>query len=340
MDKATKKKVSDFMLKYAIYIALAMIILVIIIKDPSFLSLSSLTTILTQSSTRCLLALGVGGLIVLAGTDLSVGRMVGLAAVVAASLLQDPSFSRRIFPDLPSAPWFIAVVILGIVVMLALASTISGWMVATLHMHPFIATLGMQLILYGACSTYYNKVGGSPIASLNENFKNLAQGTLVKFSDTASISYLVLYAIIAIIVMWFLWNKTRLGKNMFAVGGNTEAAEVSGVNVTKTIMLVYLVAGILYGLAGVLELGRTGSATNNLGVNYELDAISACVVGGVSFNGGVGTIPGVVTGVLILQVINYGLAYINVDPYFQYIVRGLIILVAVAIDMRKYVKKK
>ena len=141
-------------------------------------------------------------------------------------------------------------------------------------------------------------------------------------------------------MIWFLWNKTRLGKNMFAVGGNTEAAEVSGVNVTKTIMLVYMVAGILYGLAGVLELGRTGSATNNLGVNYELDAISACVVGGVSFNGGVGTIPGVVTGVLILQVINYGLAYINVDPYFQYIVRGLIILVAVAIDMRKYVKKK
>lgn len=335
-----KKKFNEFFLKYAIYIVLAIMILVIIIKDPTFLSLSSFTTILTQSSTRCLLALGVAGLIVLAGTDLSIGRMVGLAAVIAASLLQDPNFSRRIYPDLPSSWWFIVLVILGIVVLLAFCSTVSGWMVANLHMHPFIATLGMQLVLYGACSTYYNNIGGSPIGSLNTGFKKLAQGTLIRFSDTASISYLVIYAAVAIGVMWFIWNKTKLGKNMFAVGGNTEAAAVSGVNVTKTIIMVYLMAGILYGLAGVLELGRTGSATNNLGVNYELDAISACVVGGVSFNGGIGTIAGVVTGVLILQVINYGLAYIGVDPYFQYIVRGLIILVAVAIDMRKYVKKK
>lgn len=334
MDQANRKKLNEFFLKYAIYIVLGFIILVIIIKDPTFVKPNNLLTILTQSSTRCLLALGVAGLIVLAGTDLSVGRMIGLAAVLAASLLQDPDFARRIYPNLPSKGWFVAVVILGIVILLAICSTISGWMVANLHMHPFIATLGMQLVLYGAASTYYNNIGGSPIASLNEGFKNLAQGKLF------GISYLVFYAIIAIVVMWFIWNKTRLGKNMFAVGGNTEAAAVSGVNVTKTILMVYMMAGVLYGIAGVLELGRTGSATNNLGVNYELDAISACVVGGVSFNGGVGTIAGVVTGVLILQVINYGLAYINVDPYFQYIVRGLIILVAVAIDMRKYVKKK
>lgn len=340
MDKASKKKLTDFLLNYGIYIVFFLMIVAIIITDPKFVSLNTFTTILTQSSTRCILALGVAGLIVLAGTDLSVGRMVGLGGVIAASLLQDPNFARRIYPNLPSSWEFIALVILGVVVLLALASTVSGVMVATLHMHPFIATLGMQLILYGVCSTYYNQIGGSPIGSLNESFKKIAQGKLIDLGANGSISYLLIYAIIAIGIMWFIWNKTRLGKNMFAVGGNSEAAEVSGVNVTKTIILVFMMAGICYGFASVLELGRTGSATNNLGVNYELDAISACVVGGVSFNGGVGSIGGVVLGVLLLQVINYGLAFINVDPYLQYIVRGLIILVAVSIDMRKYVKKK
>ena len=340
MDKAKKQQVTNFLLKYGIYIVFAAMILVIICIDPSILSINSVTTILTQSSTRLLLALGVAGLIVLAGTDLSIGRMVGMGAVLAASLLQDPSFSRRIFPNLPSNWGFIFLVIAGVIVLLAAASCISGAMVAKLKMHPFIATLGMQLILYGACSTYYNKIGGSPIGSLNEDFKGIAQGKLFDLGGGANISYLVIYAAIAVAIVWFIWNKTTLGKNMFAVGGNTEAAAVSGVNVTKTIVSVYLVAGVLYGVASVLELGRTGSATNNLGVNYELDAISACVVGGVSFNGGVGSIGGVVLGVLLLQVINFGLAFVNVDPNFQYIVKGLIILIAVAIDMRKYVKKK
>lgn len=340
MDKVQRQKITNFLLSYGIYIVFALMILVIVIMDPSVLTLNSLTTILTQSSTRCMLALGVAGLIVLAGTDLSVGRMVGLGAVLSASLLQEPTFARRIFPGLPSNWGFILLVILLVVAILSIASGISGAMVAKLKMHPFIATLGMQLILYGVCSTYYNWIGGSPIGSLNENFKAIAQGKLIDFGGGASLSFLVLYAAVAVAVVWFIWNKTTFGKNMFAVGGNTEAAAVSGVNVDRTIVKTFVLAGILYGLASVLEVGRTGSATNNLGVNYETDAISACVVGGVSFNGGVGTIGGVLLGVLLLQAINFGLAYVNVDPYLQYIVKGLIILIAVAIDMRKYVKKK
>lgn len=340
MDKVQRQKITNFLLSYGIYIVFALMILVIVILDPSVLTLNSLTTILTQSSTRCMLALGVAGLIVLAGTDLSVGRMVGLGAVLSASLLQEPTFARRIFPGLPSNWGFILLVILLVVAILSIASGISGAMVAKLKMHPFIATLGMQLILYGVCSTYYNWIGGSPIGSLNENFKAIAQGKLIDFGGGASLSFLVLYAAVAVAVVWFIWNKTTFGKNMFAVGGNTEAAAVSGVNVDRTIVKTFVLAGILYGLASVLEVGRTGSATNNLGVNYETDAISACVVGGVSFNGGVGTIGGVLLGVLLLQAINFGLAYVNVDPYLQYIVKGLIILIAVAIDMRKYVKKK
>ena len=333
MDKAKKQQITNFLLSYGIYIVFAFLILVIVIMDPSILTLNSLTTILTQSSTRCILALGVAGLIVLAGTDLSIGRMVGMGAVLAGPLLQAPDFARRIFPNLPSNWGFIFLVIALVILVLAVASAISGTMVAKLKMHPFIATLGMQLILYGACTTYYNIVSGSPIGSL-------AQGKLIDLGSGGSLSFLVLYAGVAIAVIWFIWNKTTFGKNMFAVGGNTEAAAVSGVNVDKTIITTYVLAGILYGVAAVLELGRTGSATNNLGVNYETDAISACVVGGVSFNGGVGTIGGVVLGVLLLQAINFGLAYVDVDPNLQYIVKGLIILIAVAIDMRKYVKKK
>ncbi|MDE5096073.1 MAG: beta-methylgalactoside transporter, partial [Trichodesmium sp. St11_bin5] len=136
-----------------------------------------------------------------------------------------------------------------------------------------------------------------------------------------------------------LWNQTILGRNMYAIGGNIEAATVSGVSVIKYLLIVYTLAGLLYGFAGILEAGRVGSATNNTGNMYELDAIAACVVGGVSTSGGIGTVSGVVTGVLIFQIINYGLVFIELSPYLQFIVKGLIIVSAVAIDIRKYVRQ-
>ena len=141
-------------------------------------------------------------------------------------------------------------------------------------------------------------------------------------------------------VIWFIWNKTKLGKNMFAIGGNPEAAAVSGVNIVKNIMYIYMISGALYGFAGYLEVARVGSGTTNLGLNYELDAIAACVVGGVSFSGGFGTIPGVLIGFIILQFINYGLIFINVNPDLQYVIKGLIIIFAVSLDVRKYLTKK
>jgi len=155
-----------------------------------------------------------------------------------------------------------------------------------------------------------------------------------------TIPYLVIYAIIAVTIMWFLWNKTRFGKNLFAVGGNAEAAAVSGVNVGRMLIMVYILAGLFYGLGGSLEAARIGSATNNTGNGYELDAIAACIVGGLSFSGGIGSIAGIVTGVLIFQVIAYGLAFVGVNAYIQYIIKGLIIIIAVAIDNRKYIKRK
>ncbi|MFC2562396.1 MAG: beta-methylgalactoside transporter permease, partial [Kingella oralis] len=151
---------------------------------------------------------------------------------------------------------------------------------------------------------------------------------------------ITVYALVAIVLMWVIWNKTRFGKNLFAIGGNPEAARVSGVNVTLYLLGVYTLSGVFYAFGGLLEAGRIGSATNNLGFMYEMDAIAACVIGGVSFSGGVGTVIGVVMGVVIFTLINYGLSYIGVSPYWQYIIKGAIIVMAVAIDSLKHAKKK
>jgi methyl-galactoside transport system permease protein len=140
--------------------------------------------------------------------------------------------------------------------------------------------------------------------------------------------------------MWFIWNKTPFGKNMFAVGSNPEAANVSGVNVSRTIIGVFTLAGIMYGVTGFIEAARIGSNSATTGLNYELDAIAACVIGGVSFVGGIGKIRGVIMGVVLLRIIFVGLTFLGIDSNMQYIIKGLIILVACAIDMRKYLVRK
>ena len=336
MSALTPTKPLDFLKQNAIYFVLLLLLIIIIVQDPSFLSLRNFSNILTQSSVRLIIALGVAGLIVTQGTDLSAGRQVGLAAVVAATLLQGMENMNRVFPNLGEVP--IPVVILTVCLIGGIVGLFNGLVIAYLNVTPFIATMGTMIIVYGANSLYYDAVGGSPIAGFSENFSTFAQG-FFRFGDF-KLSYITIYAAVATIFMWVLWNKTRFGKNVFAIGGNPEAAKVSGVNVARNLALIYMISGIFYACGGMLEAGRIGSATNNLGFMYEMDAIAACVVGGVSFAGGVGTIIGVVTGVLIFTVINYGLTYIGVNPYWQYIIKGSIIIIAVAIDSLKYAKKK
>ena len=336
MSALTPTKPLDFLKQNAIYFVLLLLLIIIIVQDPSFLSLRNFSNILTQSSVRLIIALGVAGLIVTQGTDLSAGRQVGLAAVVAATLLQGMENMNRVFPNLGEVP--IPVVILTVCLIGGIVGLFNCLVIAYLNVTPFIATMGTMIIVYGANSLYYDAVGGSPIAGFSENFSTFAQG-FFRFGDF-KLSYITIYAAVATIFMWVLWNKTRFGKNVFAIGGNPEAAKVSGVNVARNLALIYMISGIFYAFGGMLEAGRIGSATNNLGFMYEMDAIAACVVGGVSFAGGVGTIIGVVTGVLIFTVINYGLTYIGVNPYWQYIIKGSIIIIAVAIDSLKYAKKK
>ncbi|MGL6153557.1 galactose/methyl galactoside ABC transporter permease MglC [Cetobacterium sp. SF1] len=339
MELALEKKkinIKSWLRDGGLYLVLFILLAVIIIKEPTFLSARNFRNILTQSSVRTILALGVAGLIVTQGTDLSAGRQVGLSAVIGATLLQAVTNVNKVFPNIGEIP--IPVVILIVTAIGAVVGLINGVVVAHLSVTPFIATLGSSIVVYGATSLYFDYVGASPIAGYDPRFTQFAQG----FFKIAGIrvNYLIIYAAIATIFIWVLWNKTIFGKNLFAVGGNPEAAKVSGVNVKKTILLVYILSGVFYAFGGLLEAGRVGSATNNLGNMYELDAIAACVVGGVSFSGGVGTVPGIVTGVLIFTVINYGLTYIGVNPYWQFIIKGAIIVLAVALDTLKYVKKK
>lgn len=336
MKATTKKNLLTWVKEGGIYIVLLLLLAIIIFQDPTFLSLMNLSNILTQSSVRIIIALGVAGLIVTQGTDLSAGRQVGLAAVVAATLLQAMDNANKVFPHMASLP--IPLVILIVCAIGAIIGLVNGIIIAYLKVTPFITTLGTMIIVYGVNSLYYDYVGASPVAGFEHNFSQFAQG-FIRFGDF-KLSYITFYAVVAIILVWILWNKTRFGKNIFAIGGNPEAARVSGVNVPLNLILIYALSGVFYAFGGMLEAGRIGSATNNLGFMYELDAIAACVVGGVSFAGGVGTVAGVVTGVIIFTVINYGLTYIGVNPYWQYIIKGAIIIFAVALDSLKYSRKK
>ncbi|WP_410768471.1 galactose/methyl galactoside ABC transporter permease MglC [Fontibacillus sp. BL9] len=332
------RKIQNFVTQNAIYIVLAVLVIGIAVYDPNFIGINTLRDILIQSSTRVIIALGVAFILITGGTDLSAGRMVGLTAVISASMLQVENYPRRFFPDLPHLPLLVPIIIAIIVGLLF--GLINGIIVSKFKVPPFIATLGTMVAIYGINSLYFDTEPNQsqPIGGLREDFTNLGSGSIG--SGQYSIPFIVLIAIAVCFIVWVMFNKTRLGKNMYAIGGNEQAAKVSGINVTKYLILIYSIAGALYGLAGVLEAARTGGATNNYGNMYELDAIAACVVGGVSTTGGIGTVPGVMAGVLIFTVINYGLTFVGVGPYWQQIIKGAIIVAAVAFDMRKYAAKK
>lgn len=333
------RKITGFVTQNAIYIVLILLVVGIAFKDPRFLSVDILRDILLQNSTRAIIALGAAFVLITGGTDLSSGRVVGLSAVLSASMLQLSDYPRRFFPDLPEL-WVGLPILLGILAGL-IVGLINGYVVAKLNVPPFIATLGTMVIVYGFNSIYFDMKPNEsqPIAGLRKDFTDIGSG-FIGPNGPYSIPYIVIIAIIVSVIVWVIFNKTRLGKNMYAIGGNVQAATVSGINVARNLIYIYAIAGALYGLGGVLEAARTGGATNNYGNMYELDAIAACVVGGVSTAGGIGTVPGVLAGVLIFGVINYGLTFVGVSPYWQLIIKGLIIVAAVAFDIRKYLAKK
>ena len=335
----------EWLISYSLYIFLIIAIIGIAIYKPSFIAPRSLINMLSLTAANLPIALGIAGTIVLTGTDLSAGRVVGLTACMSAALLQAADYPSKMFPGIPQ--FHPAIMIAGtlVIVMIvgAVIGLVNGFSVAKFGLHPFIVTLATQLITYGVLLLFTNMNGnsGAPISGLSEPFKQFVNGSVVKIGkDQIPIPNFVWYALVLTVVMWFIWNKTRFGKNMFACGSNPEAANVSGVNVAKNTMMVFILAGIMYSITGFIEAARIGSNSPSTGQNYELDAIAACVIGGVSFVGGIGSIGGIIVGVLLLRIIFVGLTVLSVSANWQYIIKGLMILIACAIDMRKYLARK
>ena len=343
MDRLDKRRYwTDGILNNALYILMGIFIVYTAIKNKNFVSPGSIVNIISLVAASLPMALGIAGCIVLTGTDLSGGRVVGLTAALAGALLQDRTISRKLFSNLPEiTPGWILLTFLCVILVGAVIGLVNGFFVAKFSLHPFIVTLATQLITYGLILMFFKVNGnnGQPVSGLSQNYKDVVTQSMLKIG-TVSIPWYVLYAVIFVALMWFIWNKTAFGKNMFAVGSNAEAAKVSGVNVFWTTVLVHTLAGAMYGVTGFIEGARIGSITQSAGLNYECDAIAACVIGGVSFVGGTGKISGIVMGVLILRIIFVALTMLGIDPNLQYIVKGGIILAACALDMRKYLVKK
>ena len=341
MDGKDKRRFwTDGILNNALYILMLVFCIYTAIQKPNFLSLSSLGNLIVQVAAYLPMALGIAGCIVLTGTDLSAGRAVGLTAAVTGAFLQRTDYPSKMLSFLPEVtPFWMFVTLLSVIAIGAIIGLINGFFVAKFSLHPFIVTLSTQLITFGIILWFFDFNNGAPIGGLDEIYRNFLGTTMFKM-DKTPIPLYVLYAVVLTGLMWFVWNKTRFGKNMFAVGSNAEAAKVSGVNVFLTTMLVHTLAGAMYGYSGFVEGFRSGSIAAGTGANYECDAIAACVIGGVSFVGGTGKISGIVLGVFVLRIIFIALTMLGVSSSSLYIIKGAIILCACALDMRKYLVKK
>lgn len=330
MKKIQSVNIRSYFENYALYIIMSLIIVVIGLMSPRFFSFRVLRDILIQSSTRVIVAMGCMFIIVSGSADLSGGRTVGLAAVVAGSLAQKGDYYIKFWPNLPELPLIVPIIAaVGIGLMVGFSN---GFVVAKLRVPSFLATLSLMMIAYGANLLYSNKPpnNSQPLGGFLKSFSTLGTGAFL------SIPFIIYIASGVILAVHLLLTRTVLGREIFAVGSNPDAARVSGINVFKIQMVTFGLAGACYGLAGCLEAARTGSATSLYGNGYEMDAIASCIVGGCSMTGDVGNVFGVFIGVLIFNVINYGLTFIGLSSYWQWIVKGVIIIVAVSMDMKKY----
>ena len=314
--KDRNRAIVDMLMNNAMFIIIAIAVVYIWSQVPAFLSLRSIVNIVNLTMAKLPIALGVGGCIILAGTDISAGRQAGLAACIAAGLQLT---TNKLFPGLAVMP--IPLVLLVILTVGCVIGFVNGFFMAKFKLHPFIVTLSTQLIVYGLVLMFMQlgTNSGQTLSGMAPEYREFVTGTLFKVGNTAVPNY-VLYSAIIAVVVWVIWNKTTFGKNMYAVGSNEECANVSGVNVEKTIIMVFMMAGMLYAITGFFDAARIASVNATTGLNYESDAIAACVIGGISFVGGIGKVSGAIIGVLLLQVIFVCLNFLSVDANLLYIV--------------------
>ena len=316
-----------------VFLLLIAAVVVGCIKD-NFFSWANLSNLISNTAVRFLIALGVSGCLITKGTDLSAGRQVGFAAVIAGILCQRGDYTGRLWKTVPEMNIFL--VLLICIVIGFIWGAVNGVIITKLHVPPFIATLGTQTIIYGISLVISD---AQPIGGFQKIYTQLINGRIGS-PRSFHLPYLLFVALVFGIIFWVIYNKTRFGKYMYAIGGNENAAEVSGVNVRKSLTTIYMIAGMMYAFAGFLMTGKSGGASASMGVSYELEAIAGCTIGGVSTTGGIGTVGGIVVGVLVFELLKIIMQFIGVDPNYNYIVQGLVVITAVAMDIRKYVAKK
>jgi inositol transport system permease protein len=317
-----RDRFNAFMRKYAIVFILLGMLIAMTFLSPAFLTPRNLLNIVRQISVMGLIAIGVTMVIITGGIDLSSGSVLALAAVVATSLAQRLDWAEIKFPGL-DVPVFIPIV--AALAVGAVCGLINGSLIARFKIPPFIATLGMMTVARGFALIYSER----PVSGLKDSYTYIGQGE--PFGVPVPILILALVAIVAHVML----NNTRFGRHIYALGGNEQAARISGINISRVKIGVYTIAGLLAGLSGLVLSSRIGSGQPGLGLGYELDAIASAVIGGTSLSGGIGTIWGTIVGALIIGVLNNGLDLLNVSAYWQTIVKGSIIVIAVIIDERK-----
>ena len=332
IKKINMKTVTTFLLNNIILFLLLFIAIVVGILRSGFFSGQVLINLINNTTPRFIIALGVSGCLISKGTDLSAGRAVGLAGCLAATFLQRSDYASKVYPNLGDVN--IILVLLGVMAVAAIFGAVNGSIISFLKVPPFIATLGMQTIIYGICLVF---TGAQPIGGLRRDYLALSSGFLFDMRFLPNLGFIMLFCGI---IIWFIYNKTSHGKYMYAIGGNEIAAEVNGINTSKTKIIIYTAAGALYGLAGFLLGSKAGGTSVNLGMSYELEAIAGCTIGGVSTNGGVGRVSGILVGVLVFEILKIAMNFMGVEASYTYIVQGVVIVLAVAADMRKYLRRK
>jgi len=299
---------------YGIVLAFIVLCAALGSADESFLTWGNWVNILRQTSINGVLAIGMTYVILTKGIDLSVGSLLAVSSIVAASLVTGENPAN---PVLAMAAGLAIGAVLG---------AINGGLIAGLNVPPFVVTLGMLSAARGLTFIYND---GMPIAALSRDFRYIGQGML------AGIPVPVIILTVTFLVFWFILTYTTFGRAVYAVGGNEKSAKTSGIDTKRVTFTVYVISGALSALAGLILTARTTSALPQAGVAYELDAIAAVVIGGTSLSGGVGSLTGTLIGALIIGVINNGLDLLGVSSYYQQIIKGAVIVVAVLLDVSR-----
>lgn len=329
MTKTNRKKINDFLINNGVIIVMFVLVIYTGFTSDNFFTSNNLMNILMNISARLVIALGIAGCVITAGCDLSAGRMIGFGGCIAGTLLQKMDYSNKFFPDMePLNPLLVMIIVMLIC---ACFGTVTGFFIAYLSVPPFIATLAMMEVVYGI-SMIYTKA--TPLGGYVKAYTDIGSGKFL------GINYLIWIALIVAAITWFIFNMTRHGKYMYAIGGNMQAAEVAGVPVKMTLILIYMKAAAMYGLAGFMLGAKSGGASVQLGYGYEMEAIAACTIGGVSVTGGRGRVSSAVIGVTVFELLKVALQYLGVDANAQYIAIGIVIFVAISLDIRKYIAKK